>query len=271
MLIAQISDSHIAGPGKMTFGIAPMAENLALCISHINHLDPTPDLVLVTGDIANDGLLEETERAASILEKLRIPYYVIPGNHDDRSHLWTVFGGKACPQRFEGFINYVIEGHDLRLIAIDSTVPGAPRGEICEARAAWLEARLSEKKDQPAIIFMHHPPVKFGVAETDIDGFVGAQRLGGIVENYPSIERVMCGHIHLPAHARWRGTLVSTAPSMGMQLALDLTIKRPSAFVLEAPGYQLHNWSSDKVLVTHTVYVRGNEGPYPFEERPETD
>ncbi|MHA1165285.1 MAG: phosphodiesterase [Alphaproteobacteria bacterium] len=268
MLIAQISDVHIAGPGKKTFGIAPMAENLALCVEHINQLGPKPDLVLVTGDIANEGLLEETQRAAGILENLHCPFYVIPGNHDDRSNLWSVFGGRACPERHEGFFNYVIEGYDVRLIALDSTVRGAPGGEICETRAAWLETRISEAKQQPTIIFMHHPPVKCGVAETDIDGFAGAQRLGEIIEKYPNIERLLCGHIHLPAHMRWRGSVVSTAPSMGMQLVLDLTLERGSNFILEAPGYQLHHWSGDHVLVTHTVYVRNSDGPYPFEECP---
>lgn len=271
MLIAQISDAHIAGWGKKTFGIAPMAENLERCVEHINQLDPKPDLVLVTGDITNEGLLEETERAATLLKKLRAPFYIIPGNHDDRSGLWSVFGGQACPARHEGFFNYVIEGYDIRLIAMDSTIPAAPGGEICETRAAWLEARLSEDSEQPTIIFMHHPPVKCGVAETDIDGFVGAERLGEIVEKYPNIERLMCGHIHLPAHMRWRGSIVSTAPSMGMQLVLDLTLNRGSNFILEAPGYQLHHWSDNKVLVTHTVYVRDGDGPYPFEEHTGTD
>lgn len=268
MLIAQISDVHIAGPGMKTFGVAPMAENLLRCVEHINQQDPKPDVVLVTGDITNEGLLEETKRAANIFDKLSPPYYVLPGNHDDPSHIWSVFGGRACPERHEGFFNYVIEGHKLRLIALDSTIPAAPGGEICETRAAWLEARLSEAGDQPAIIFMHHPPVKCGVAESDLDGFIGADRLGGIVEKYPNIERLICGHIHLPAFVRWRGSVVSTAPSMGMQLVLDLTLRHGSSFTIEAPGYQLHHWSGDQALVTHTVYVRSSDGPYPFEERP---
>ncbi|MDH3743016.1 MAG: phosphodiesterase [Hyphomicrobiales bacterium] len=266
MLIAQISDSHIARWGRKTFGIAPMAENLALCVDHINQLDPKPDLVLVTGDITNEGLLEETERAAHLLGKLHCPFYVIPGNHDDRSRLWTVFGGQACPARVDEFIAYVIDGYDVRLIGMDSTMLGAPSGEICDTRAAWLDARLSEAKEQPTIIFMHHPPVNCGVAETNLDGFAGADRLGDIVEKHSNIERLICGHIHLPAHVRWRGTVVSTAPSMGMQLVLDLTLTRASEFILEAPAYQLHHWSSDGPLVTHTVHVRTGDGQYPFEE-----
>jgi len=266
MLIVQISDTHIAGSGKKTYGIAPMSENLARCVDHINQCDPKPDVVLVTGDITSSGKMEEAEQAASLLSNLQSPIYIIPGNHDTQESLEAAFPEQACPSGFRGFSNYAIDTFDVRLIALDSTVPGAPGGEICQTRAAWLDARLSEDKERPTIIFMHHPPVKCGVLETDMDGFSGADRLGGVVEKYTNIEGIFCGHIHLPIHVRWRGTVVSTAPSMGMQLGLDLTLKHPSEFNLEAPGYQLHYWTPQQNLVTHTVYVRDVDGPYPFED-----
>ena len=78
MLIAHISDLHIAGWGNKAYGIAPTAENLACCVDHINQLKPAPDLVLVTGDITYSSLLEEVERAASILAQLRYPFYILP-------------------------------------------------------------------------------------------------------------------------------------------------------------------------------------------------
>ncbi len=266
MLIAQISDLHIAGWGQKAYGIAPTAENLACCVDHINQLKPEPDLVLVTGDITYSGLAEEVERTSTLLQRLRAPFYVVPGNHDDRNTLWSVFGGNACPTMDQGFIHYVIDGYELRLIGLDSTVPGEPGGEFCPVRAAWLEEQLNAGKDQPTVIFTHHPPLKCGVLETDEDGFVGADRLGDIVARYPNIESILCGHIHLQAHARWRGTVVNTAPSTGMSLLLDLTMKLPSQFNLDAPGYQLHHWSSEKTLVSHTIYVRDVDGPYLFEE-----
>lgn len=271
MLIAQLSDIHIAGWGKRAYGIAPTAENLAHCVDHINQLNPKPDLVLVTGDITSKGLGEEVERSASLLSKLRYPYYIIPGNHDDRESLWSAFGGRACPSRIDGLLNYVIEGYDVRLVALDSTIPGAPGGEVCETRAAWLDKRLSEAEHQPTVIFMHHPPIRCGVIETDVDGFIGADRLGNVIEKYTNIERVICGHIHLLVHARWCGTVVSTAPSMGMQLVLDLTLQRPSEFTLEAPGYQLHYWTPEKNLITHTITVRESVDPYLFEDYREAD
>ena len=267
MLIAHLSDTHIAEPGEKTYGIAPTAENLVRCIDHINGMKPAPDLVLVTGDITASGLPQESRHAASLLDRLRCPYYIVPGNHDDRDSLWSAFGGRACPSRLGDFFNYVIDDYDIRLIAMDSVLSGAPGGEVCEIRAKWLDECLAEAVSRPTIIFTHHPPLQFGVLETDIDGFIGADRFGEVVEKYTNIERIVCGHVHLLVHARWRGTVVSTTPSMGMQLMLDLTLKQQSRFTLQAPGYCLHYWTPGRNLVTHAISVADTEVSYPFEHR----
>ncbi|HHI81730.1 MAG TPA: phosphodiesterase [Rhizobiales bacterium] len=264
MLVAQISDTHITVAGKKAYGVAPVDDMLARAVAHINRLEPAADVVLLSGDVTYSARPEEAREAARLLGALNCPYYVIPGNHDDRDVLWSVFGGAACPSREQGFIHYTVDDYPVRLIGLDSTSPGAPGGAFCPARAAWLEARLKEAADQPTLLFMHHPPVKFGVLETDEDGFSGADRLGDIIAQHRNIKALACGHIHLPAHALWRGTAVSTAPSTGMQLALDLTMKRNSEFLLEDPGYQLHYWSGAGELVTHTVYVRDRNGPHLF-------
>ncbi len=264
MLIAQISDTHIAGPGLKACGIAPMAENLARCVESINSLTLKPDLVLLSGDVTNDFSRAQAMHAASILDALECPYYLVPGNHDDRDVLWDVFGGAACPSKSGGFINYVIDGGALRIIALDSLWQGEPGGMMCKVRAAWLHDCLVQGGTQPTVIFMHHPPLKCGVPETDQDGFAGADMLGDIVAEFPNIERILCGHIHLLTHARWRGTVVTTAPSMGMQLTLDLTQAKPSRFLLSDPAYLLHHWTPDWALITHTVLVNNLHGPYDF-------
>ncbi|WP_457646379.1 phosphodiesterase [Profundibacter sp.] len=266
MLIAQISDTHIAGPGLKTNGIAPMAENLARCVDAINALTMQPDLVLLSGDVTNDATRAEVLRAGEILAGLNSPLYLVPGNHDDRAVLWDVFGGGAVPARADGFVNYVVNGADLRIIALDSVAQGHSGGMFCETRAAWLRAALADGGDQPTVIFMHHPPLKCGVPETDQDGFEGADELGAIVAGYPNIQRILCGHIHLLTHARWNGTVVTTAPSMGMQLTLDLTQAHPSKFYLTDPGYLLHHWTPEKTLITHAVTVREMDGPYEFRQ-----
>ena len=266
MLIAQISDLHIVEPGRKTFGVAPMEENLVQVINHISQLNLKPDVVLITGDITNKGSLIEAENAARLLEGLDFPYFIIPGNHDDRDTIRAQFAGTACPSGMSEFINYVVEGSEIRLIGMDSTIANASGGELCDARLAWLDERLSEQPHQPTIIFMHHPPIKCGVLESDADGFIGADRFAEIVEKYSCIERILCGHIHLPTHSRFHGTIVSTAPSIGIRLGLDLTMTRESEFYLGAPGYQLHHWTKYKNLITHTVHLNNDDGPYEFKE-----
>lgn len=265
MLIAHISDSHIAGWEQKAYARVPTARNLARCVQHINRLNPQPDLTLVTGDITYSGLTEEAECALEILEELNSKYYVTPGNHDEPASFWAAFSGERCPAERKDFLNYVINGHEIRLIAMDSTQDGAPGGGIDPAQAEWLSSKLAENKEQHTILFMHHPPVQFGVLETDEDGFKGSDMLGRIVANYPNIDRILCGHIHLEAHVHWHGTVVSTAPSMGLALSLDLSLEKPSAFYPEAPGYQLHYYHPEGHLISHTLYVRDREGPFLFD------
>ena len=264
MLIAHLSDFHISGGNKKAYGVVPTAENLSRCVQHINQLHPKPDLVIVTGDITYDGKLDEAERAAAILEELQYPYYIVPGNHDKRDTLWSVFGERTCPGATSTFINYVIDDHDLRLIGMDSSIPNAPGGELCSERIAWLEKQLAVQPTKPTAIFMHHPPANCGVLETDEDGFIGAEILGRVVAQHPNVKAILCGHIHTLAHLSWNGTVISAAPSMGLQLLLDLSLTLPSQFYNEAPEYLLHYFTPDNNLVTHSVLVKDLDGPYPF-------
>ena len=117
------------------------------------------------------------------------------------------------------------------------------------------------------MIFMHHSPIKCGVLETDVDGFIGKKLLGSVISKHHHDEKIICGHIHVPINTSWNDTVFSTALCMGIQLALDLTLKRESEFVLEAPAYHLHYWTPDKNLITHAVVVKPVDGPYLFEEQ----
>ncbi len=264
MLIAHISDFHIAAPGEKAYGVVPTAENLARCVDHINQVQPAVDLVLVTGDITANALPEEALRSAKLLAHLKMPFYIVPGNHDESEQLWSVFAEKGCPAIKPDFVNYAVDDYPIRFIALDSTVAGEPGGEICADQAVWLDEQLAAAEGKPVIIFMHHPPIKCGVLETDEDGFVGADLLGEVVEKYNNIERILCGHIHLNTHVRWCGTVVSIAPSMGLQLLLDLTMKLPSSFIKDAPAYLLHYWSPEQQLISHAVSLHETQGPYQF-------
>ena len=93
MLVAQISDFHVAVPGSQIDQEHRTSAQLARAVAHLGRLRPRPDLVLCTGDLVQDGEAEEYRRLVELLEPLAMPYYVIPGNHDDREGLRAAFAG----------------------------------------------------------------------------------------------------------------------------------------------------------------------------------
>ena len=181
MLIAQISDTHLSPLGQKTCGVAPMADNLQRCVESINTFVPKPDVVLVSGDVTNSFALDEAELAAEILSDLKMPLFIVPGNHDDRAVLAKVFGPKHCATTEAGFLDYVIEGFPLRIIALDTLDVGKAGGCVGAVQLDWLRKQLDAVPDQPTVIVAHHPPLKLGVPETDQNGFVGAAALGEFV------------------------------------------------------------------------------------------
>jgi Icc protein len=62
MLIAQISDIHLVPEGELAYEAADTANALGKVVDHINGLVPTPDVVIVTGDIADGGRLDSYHR-----------------------------------------------------------------------------------------------------------------------------------------------------------------------------------------------------------------
>ncbi len=260
MKIAQISDLHVVAAGK-TQGVAQMAENLEKVVAHINGLGP--DVVLVSGDIADTGTLAEVQRAAAILAELNVPFYVTPGNHDLREALQKGMPVAALPARAAGHLSYAVELPKRRILALDSTDPDVPNGRICEARAAWLAAEL-ESSAKPTLLFMHHPPLKFSVDETDRPPLEGVELLSEIVARHGHIERILCGHIHLFAQALWQGSLVCAAPSMGMRLNWSPNALGASSFLVSPPAYLWHMLNEDGNMITHAFSLDDVDGPFAF-------
>ncbi len=265
MLIAQISDLHIAPPGEKTLGRVAMDENLRAIVAHINALLPRPDAVIVSGDITDMGDAASALYAREMLDALEMPYYVVPGNHDARATILDVFAPDHCRANLPGFACYTADVQDIRLIALDSTIPGAPGGELCPACLEWLAQTLADQPQKPSLIFLHHPPLLCGVLESDADGFIGAGEFAALIRPQKNILRITCGHIHLISFAGWSGTSLSTCPSIGMRLRLDLTQTKESAFFTDAPACQLHLLRHQGNLITHTQTLDTPGGPYAFE------
>jgi 3',5'-cyclic AMP phosphodiesterase CpdA len=146
MLLAQISDLHVTAAGTRLMDRIDTADYLARAVAHLNALRPAPDFVVITGDLVDQGSPAEYENLRAILAGLALPWSVLPGNHDDRAALRGAFDGTGRLPREGEFLHYVVEELPVRLIALDTQVPGATGGDLCPARLDWLAARLDEAR-----------------------------------------------------------------------------------------------------------------------------
>ncbi|WP_192384973.1 phosphodiesterase [Mesorhizobium silamurunense] len=261
MLVAQISDFHVHPVGQMVYGGIDTNAMTRRAIATIAALDPVPDCVLVTGDLADSGGLDEYALVVDILSRLAMPVFVIPGNHDRREAMRDGLAA-AYPylRQAEDFLHYVVEDFPVRLIGLDTVVPEKVGGAICAARAAWFADRLAEGDGRPTLVFMHHPPFVTGVSGMDATMCRTDSAFAGLVESHPEIECVVAGHHHRPITRRWAGTVGFVVPGVAHQLALDLRPGQPIRFILEPPGFALHAWSPETGLVSHVAPI-GDYGP----------
>jgi Icc protein len=263
MIVAQITDTHIQRKGRRLFGTVNAASHLRRCVARLNALEPRPDIVIATGDLADGGRPKEYRRLRDMLDELRMPVYLIPGNHDDGEALRAAFPHHDYLPRLDPSIQYVLDEYPVRLIGLDSTEPGRAGGLLDASRLRWLEARLRERPDVPTLVFVHHPPFRTGIPQMDALGFEGADAFGAIVARNPQIERVVSGHIHRAMQVRWNGTIACTAPSTAYQLVLALREEHPLGLSLEPPGFALHIWDRGGML-THIAQVERYEGLVPL-------
>lgn len=266
MLIGQISDLHIKAGGKLSYRVVDTAGMLARCVAHVLALKQRPDVLVITGDLVDFGQPEEYATLKALLAPLPMPYYLIPGNHDERDALRAAFPEHAYLRQWAPFVQYAIDDWPVRIVALDTTIPGKSGGELCGERLAWLGSTLAAQPDRPTMVIMHHPPFETGIGHMDRIGLDGASALAAVIRRHPNVERVLCGHLHRPIQVRFAGTIASTCPSPAHQVALDLEPDAPSRFMMEPPGYQLHKWSAATGIVSHTAFIGEFAGPYPFYE-----
>ncbi|RQR54514.1 phosphodiesterase [Burkholderia sp. Bp9126] len=267
MLLAHISDLHIKRPGMLAYRRVDTAAALARCIARLNALEPRPDAVLVTGDLTDFGDDDEYRHLRALLAPLEIPYYLMVGNHDDRAALHRAFAERA-EWRDGEFVQYAFDVGAVRVLALDSQVPGTSVGDLCDARLAWLAAQLDAARERPVIVALHHPPFASGIGHMDALRLApaAAAKLDALLRGHPNVERVLCGHVHRTMFARFGGTIASAVPAPAHQVAFDLRDGGPSAFRLEPPAFAVHRYTPETGMVTHHVYVDEGDGPYPFYE-----
>jgi Icc protein len=212
-ILAQISDPHL---GEPPIGGVKPKKALREVIAAIAALPNRVDAILVSGDLAEHAAPAEYELAAELIGALGVPFHVLPGNKDDRATMREAFG---LPGEADAPLDYAVDLRPLRLVMIDSTIPGEDRGDFTPAQLKWLDAELASAPDQPTIVAMHQPPLVTGMDEWDGVTMTPADRraLAAVIERHRQVRAIVGGHLHRIAASSLAGRPVIVAPSTFVQ------------------------------------------------------
>ena len=216
-----LSDLHITPPGRLVHGIDPLPQ-VRRVLGRIRALDVEPAFVVVSGDLTDDGSAESYEVFREVLRQIGdgdTPVLLALGNHDDRATFRRVVLGQEDGEDEQPYCyGQTIDG--LRVIVLDSVIPGATAGALGAAQLAWLEEELRSPAPRRTLIVLHHPCRLAGPAHHYPDFIVReAAVLEPLVAHHrDQIAGVLAGHSHQANAAPFAGTLHATAPAVLVQL-----------------------------------------------------
>ncbi|MEW6038939.1 MAG: 3',5'-cyclic-AMP phosphodiesterase [Pseudomonadota bacterium] len=225
--LLQITDSHILPDPEARFYGVDSAASLRTVIDHANrdHFD----LVLFTGDLAQEPAPQSYRRLADLCAGLAAPCYWLPGNHDEPALARRVLG--RTPLLHQA----VIRKGSWLIVCLDSTVPGSAGGSLSGEQLGLLERTLSGHPAFHALIALHHHPVPCGSAWMDTMILDNADAFFAVLGRHPQVRTILHGHTHQVSDVEIEGKRVLGTPSTCVQF-------RPAsrAFALdeEWPGYR---------------------------------
>jgi len=239
VIIAQFSDIHAGG-----------AEDALTRLDRVvNWLRALrPDIVIVSGDLAEDGVAASYLAVRERLESLDAPFFAVPGNADDHSVLRSTFGelyGWVDDQR----LNVVGEYGGVRVIGLDVTVRGAHHGDAAPV-LEWLGEQLNTG-GAPALIFLHQNPFMTGIDGGDLAHCINQEPLSLVIGKATDVVLgITCGHVHRALSTRFAGLPATMAPSVARARPLHLDGR--ASPLNEPPGLLLHQ-VRDGIMVSHVV------------------
>jgi Icc protein len=267
--ILHLSDTHLTGSGYDATGVdaAGALDRLLLDV----RLVPDLDLVVVSGDIADDGseagYAGVRERIGRFAAERGIPQVYSTGNHDDRSAFAAVLGSGhlggagvdvgrlADPAGAERAAVSDVGG--LRVITLDSLVPGAVHGLIGDGQLAWLRETLSRPSPAGSIVVFHHPPV-FLDRSPWMPSIVlqNGDALGEVLTG-TDVRIVLCGHLHLQLSGVLAGIPVAVTP--GIVTRIDLSAPPHLVRAVKGAGATVVDLGGPFAPTCHVIQARDPE------------
>lgn len=194
IVVAHVSDTHVGN------AVQDPSARLAAVMGHLLAMSPRPDVLVVTGDVADHGLAEEYAAARQGLGSWPRPLAVCPGNHDVRSAFES---GLGVPARS------VVEAAGLRFVMLDSLIDAVDgvrvdEGRLGDEQLGWLD-RVLGASGGPTFVCLHHPPTTIGLGLMDPIRLVDGDALAAVLDHHPHVVATLVGHAHTMGATTYAG------------------------------------------------------------------
>jgi 3',5'-cyclic-AMP phosphodiesterase len=250
--LIQISDLHIGPPAGTVRNPVDTFDVLARALAAVEEAALRPTAVLFTGDLVEHGAPEEYRRLRVLVEpalaRIGSPAVYVAGNHDDRAALREQLLGVAPDT---GPLDSVYWFGELRIVVLDSTVPGFGYGELRSGQLSWLRAELAQPAPGGTVLTVHHPPLP------SLSPFTAAIELRNRAELADAIAGtdvrvVLAGHTHVVSAGVLAGIPVWTGGAVAT--TLDPMVPGGALRGLGSPSVSRIDLFADAVISTHVPF-----------------
>lgn len=248
--IVHLSDTHLlAGEARLS-GTIDTAANLARTLETVERTGLRPDALIFTGDLTDLGEPEAYRSLRTavepVAERLGAPIVWVAGNHDERPAMRRELWGREATQEA---LTAVHDLGGLRLIALDTSVPGWHHGDLDDDQLDWLRDVLTTAAPLGTVIALHHPPLPSHIPLFDILELRDQQRLADVLAG-TDVRAILGGHLHYSTSGTFAGIPVSVAAAT----CYTMNLARPGAEVngMDA-GQSFHLVHVYDSTITHSV------------------
>jgi Icc protein len=248
--ILHLSDTHLLAGGVPLGGRYDTAANLRRTLASVEALGIRPDAIVFTGDLTDLGEPEAYAALRAAIEpvaaRLGAPVVWVAGNHDERPALRRDLLGL---EPTEEPVTAVHDLGGLRLIVLDTTVPGWHHGDLDDAQLEWLRLELTTAAPLGTILAMHHPPLPSHIPLFDILELRDQSRLARVLAG-TDVRAILAGHLHYSTNGTFAGVPVSVAAAT----CYTMDLARPAVEVngMDA-GQSFHLVHVYDDTITHAV------------------
>lgn len=257
--ILQLSDFHLLGAPDQRLRGVPTTECLRDVLQLVRTDYADADQFILSGDIASDGEEAAYRQARELWDDFGSQCRLLPGNHDDRALMRRVFPELTGEERAPLTFSQSLDG--WRLIGLDTLLDGSVEGDLENEQLVWLRDELKKHREQPTLLFMHHPPIGIGSSWLDRIMLTEPDSFSAALDASPQVRGIFCGHVHQEFEGRLGTIPVFTTPATGIQFT-------PGTEQLQfediPPGFRVIDLEGDQF---ETYVIRLPELKYPVEPR----